>query len=185
MKIILDDLSNSKPSEDTQTALLEKNPEITTATNEETKAIAEPQPLTQSLESPKLSAHLKINKSNLSLTSTVGTIEKKNFDNFISIKTSATLGVLPDLTKNNSKDILLSKSSSHNDFENRSLYNYSLNSCNDEIASIHGLIENKFNKNSTGEFFEKFNLPVLKLAKENLDIENYIDYNLITSKLCY
>jgi len=47
---------------------------------------------------------------------------------------------------------------------------------------VHGLVENKFSRNINGDFFEKFNLPILKLASSDIEIEDYVENNMITSK---
>ena len=113
--------------------------------------------------------------------------ETKVFKNLISIKTSATLGAIPDLVNlKNSCDSRStgtlspqsSKASTRKEFGS-----FELNqSCNDEIAAVQELVEHKFSYNSTGNFFDKFQLPVLTLVDKSLDVENYIETNnLITS----
>lgn len=181
MKIILDDLSRS--------SMLKPPPSKTSQT-------PEPSPNNESISTCEDTSSDNANDSDimpikqitssgsfLSLNQTGQRMNKKQLNNLISIKTSATLGAIPDLSKSSdsigssSLTPLVNKRSS-----NANYTSFDIQNCNDEIATVQGLVENKFSGNSTGDFFEKFNLPVLRLVNENMDIEDCIENNMITSE---
>lgn len=173
MKIILDDLSLIRPLVPTNSNSVESNKEST-----ECESIVKEEEELENFKNEIKSAGSSMSPHT---SETVGA--KKNLNELISIKTSATLGAIPDIMKEydsistSSLRIIKSSSQSNGSFE--------VHNCNDEIATVQGLVENKFSHNSTGDFFEKFNLPVLKLTNDNLDVENYLDNNLITSETEY
>lgn len=192
MKIILEDLSQTSVKTREPVEEEEELPPVVKAVTE-TMAVEEPQKpliiddcrLTRSIQSLN---EIKPADSLLSLDFSAG---KKSLKNLISIKTSATLGAIPDIMAiRNGCDLgsigtasspQISKSSSHKDFGS---YEFSGATCNDEIATVQELVEHKFSYNGSGNFFEKFHLPILTLADMSLDVEDYVETNnLITSKL--
>jgi len=156
MKIILDDLSHVKSS---QTLIKPSRPLLKSKTC--TTAIGE------EIEN-KMICSKSICEEIIS--------PKKQLNNLISIKTSATLGAIPVFEGNDQKHLANKVQINRNVYDTQSV-NTMLASCNDEIATVQQLVENKFNRNS--DFFEKFNLPILRLKGDYLESGNF---NLITSQ---
>ena len=159
MKIILDDLSRVKSS---HTSIKPSRPLIKSKTC--TTAIGEE--LENKIVASKSICEHVINPPS----------PKKQLNNLISIKTSATLGHIPVFEGNDQRHLADKVQLNRNAYDIQSV-NTMLASCNDEIATVQQLVENKFNRNS--DFFEKFNLPVLRLKSDYLESGNF---NLITSQ---
>ena len=193
MKIILDDLSHSTHKQSINTT----TPELITAAinvmvsstpvcvSDDDSTIKTSTPKKEGGDHQTSPIILKPAKSTPSLN-------KKHLNNLISIKTSATLCAIPDILMNKNKKTGSIRNcysySSNMPYLHKSSRAFSgsldIHNCNDEIAAVQDLIENKFSRNSSGgDFFEKFNLPVLRLANDNIEIENYIENNMITSNL--
>jgi len=180
MKIVLDDLSQSTSTENTvaipKTAITReqlannKTNRLSAISRSSETPFSKTDSATKSISEPAVASRPAESTLNLNL--------KRQLNNLISITTSATLGAIPGLAKNTDspKDCSCpSTKPSQSSFEKQKM-------CNDEIATVHGLVENKFSRNINGDFFEKFNLPILKLASSDIDIKDYVENNMITSK---
>ncbi len=192
MKIVIDDLSINSENQ-TKCKCIKNKSKPNNIVKSKTSMFANP-------VNPSLPKNQSLNllneKLNLVDSAANNKIEKSSnqMKNLISLKTSATLSAIPVLDKKSSKKTLfnvnfsdtnsidLNELSNNIGFKNQSSFEsltHSLAYCNDEIATVHELVEKKFNYN--GGFFDKFNLPVLRLASDNLELEDYDENNLIIS----
>ncbi len=182
MKIILEDLGQTTASHKTATSSTPtKTQELPTSNKSDQDLTGKSFPSTKTLFKTDLdSKPTDQSATDLKSAESTPTLNKKQLNNLISITTSATLGAIPDLAKNSDSPKNCSSSTSLSPYVSQSLFDLQ-KLCNDEIATVQGLVENKFSRNSNGDFFEKFKLPILRLASNHIETENYFENNMITS----